>query len=272
MPSLKSINAEAGTNFRRWKEVTAMAKEAVTPKPPPPPPPSPFTEEEMKVCQCECGCKADLDPDSPFKVPVCEPCSMDVHMEKEAAPVLEEDTQPVQEQPQPVPEEQPQPTPEEQPQPVPKVVRSEDDWPPKLSDRVAYQMRGKGFTVRDGWPVAGGRGTFTTEGETWKYGDDGQLHIVWNHHPWNEQRNSMYEVIIDQPLVRAGDGSLDPSMFKTHCGWIDHMSEYQEKKLNAVREGVESFASDRVAWFQDGVLIYQTTIGALLEQSLSLRA
>ena len=28
MPSLKSINAEAGTNFRRWKEVTAMATES----------------------------------------------------------------------------------------------------------------------------------------------------------------------------------------------------------------------------------------------------
>ena len=28
MPSLKSINKEAGTNFRRWKEVTAVVKDA----------------------------------------------------------------------------------------------------------------------------------------------------------------------------------------------------------------------------------------------------
>ena len=33
MPSLKSINAEAGTNFRRWKELTAVVKEANEPTP-----------------------------------------------------------------------------------------------------------------------------------------------------------------------------------------------------------------------------------------------
>ena len=31
MPTLKGINAEAGTNFRRWKEVTAVVKEANKP-------------------------------------------------------------------------------------------------------------------------------------------------------------------------------------------------------------------------------------------------
>ena len=81
----------------------------------------------------------------------------------------------------------------------------------------------------------------------------------------------MYGVIIDQPLVRAGDGSPSPSMFEVHHGWIDYMSEYRQKKLDAVKEGVKSFAEDRVAWFQDGIPIYQTTIGALLAQSLSLR-
>ena len=98
-------------------------------------------------------------------------------------------------------------------------------------------MRGKGFTVEDGWPIAGGRGTFTTPDETWKYDDDGLVGIVWEHVPWKEQRDSMYEVIIDQPLVRAGDGSPDPSMFAVHHGWIDNMSEYRQKKLDAVKSG-----------------------------------
>ena len=42
-------------------------------------------------------------------------------------------------------------------------------------------------------------------------------------------------------------------------------------KIDAVTEGVLTFASHRVGWFQDGVLVYQTTIGALLQQSLSHR-
>ena len=133
-------------------------------------------------------------------------------------------------------------------------------------------MRGKGFTVTDGWPVAGGRGTFTTPDETWKYGKDGQVHVVWEHVSWDEQRKSMYEVLIDQPLVRAGDGRPAYSMFTFHHGWIDHLQSYRQKKIDAVREGITTFASDRVAWFQEGVLIYQTTIGALLEQSLSCLA
>ena len=33
MPSLRSINQEAGTSFRRWKEVTAVVKEANNPPP-----------------------------------------------------------------------------------------------------------------------------------------------------------------------------------------------------------------------------------------------
>ena len=124
----------------------------------------------------------------------------------------------------------------------------------------------------DGWPIAGGRGTFTTSDETWKYDENGDVSIVYEHVPWAEQRDSMYCVLIEQPLVRAGDGSLDPSMFKIHHGWIDNMSEYRQKKLDAVKEGVETFAEDRVAWFQAGVPIYQTTIGALLAQSLSERS
>ena len=209
MPTLKGINAEAGTNFRRWKEV-------------------PQALIDLKVAQ------------------------------------------PLPEEPTPIPE-----VPEvlavtlESP---PRMRHPEPDFPRKLSDRVAYQMRGKGLTVEDGWPVAGGRGTFTTPDEKWKYGDDGKVRLVWEHVPWKEQRKSMYEVIIDQPLVRAGDGSPHPSMFKFHHGWIDNLRNYRQKKLDAVTQGVTDFATDRVAWFQDGVPIYQTTIGALLAQSLSLRA
>ena len=53
------------------------------------------------------------------------------------------------------------------------VRQPSPDFPRKLSSRVAYQMRGRGFTVVDGWPIAGGRGTFSTPDETWKYDDDG---------------------------------------------------------------------------------------------------
>ena len=60
-------------------------------------------------------------------------------------------------------------------------------------------------------------------------------------------------------------------MFAVHHGWIDNMSEYRQNKLDAVKSGVFTFAQDRVAWFQGGVPIYQTTIGELLRQSLSLR-
>ena len=60
-------------------------------------------------------------------------------------------------------------------------------------------------------------------------------------------------------------------MFKTHHGWIDYLTEYREKKLDAVAEGVSTLASNRVAWFQDGVVVYRTTIGALLDQSLRER-
>ena len=57
MPSLKSINAEAGTNFRRWKEVGPAIKEGeqakaevevMKAKPEPEPDPEPISVEAME--------------------------------------------------------------------------------------------------------------------------------------------------------------------------------------------------------------------------------
>ena len=84
------------------------------------------------------------------------------------------------------------------------VRQPSPDFPRKLSDRVAYQMRGRGITVVDGWPVAGGRGTFTTGDETWKYDGNGDVAIVWEHVSWKEQRDSMYVVIIDTAACTGG--------------------------------------------------------------------
>ena len=259
MSSLRSINKEAGTSFRRWKEVGPAIKEGEQAKAEvevmkaAEPVPIAEVDETMEAVNCaKCGGTLHAEGNYPnlFR---CGTCNTVQKLEPTPTPE--------------VPEAEPamaKPTPKDEPIPEP--------WPPKLSDRVAYQMRGKGFTVEDGWPISGGRGTFTTSTEKWKYDDDGQVFLVWNHHPWNVQRDSMYLAIIDQPLVRAGDGSPAPSMFEAHHGWIDNMSEYRQKKLDAVKSGVFAVAQERVAWFQDGVPIYQTTIGALLEQSLSLRA
>ena len=264
MPSLKSINAEAGTNFRRWKEVP---KALIDSRPSLMPGEDqrdngPIKEEvPVQAVNCmKCGGTLHAEGNYPnlFRCGTCDTVQKLEANEPAPEPVSEA----------PITDE----TLSEQANPPWTWERpSTPDFPSKLSDRVAYQMRGRGFTVEDGWPIAGGRGTFTNGDETWKYDSDGRVHIVWNHHSWNEQRKSMYEAIIDQPLLRAGDGSLDPSMFEAHHGWIDYMSEYRDGKLDAVREGVSTFAEDRVAWFQDGIPIYHTTIGALLAKSLSLR-
>ena len=58
MPSLRSINKEAGTNFRRWKEVTAVVKAANTPtvKQPVPTPEGPEYPAPMQAVTCaKCG-------------------------------------------------------------------------------------------------------------------------------------------------------------------------------------------------------------------------
>ena len=250
MPSLRSINKEAGTNFRRWKEVTAVVKEANDS-------PVVVVPVVQSVNCAKCGGTLHAEGNYPnlFR---CGDC--DTVQKLVPGPRLTPSAT----------EPEPEPT-EAKVREAEHVRQPSPDFPRKLSDRVAYQMRGKGFTVVDGWPVVSGGGTFSTPDETWKYDRNGDVAVVWEHVSWKEQRDSMYVVIIDSPLVRAGDGSLDPSMFKAHHGWIDNMSEYRQKKLDAVKSGVFTFAQDRVAWFQAGVLIYQTTIGALLKQSLILR-
>ena len=263
MPSLRSINAEAGTNFRRWKEVGPAIKEGEQAK---------AEVEVMKAA--EPAPMAEVEEKETMQAVACAKCGGTLHAEGNYPNLFRCGTcntvQKLEPTPMPTPPT-PEPVTEAEVREGEHVRQPSPDFPRKLSDRVAYQMRGRGITVVDGWPVAGGRGTFTTGDETWKYDGNGDVAIVWEHVPWAEQRDSMYVVIIDQPLVRAGDGSLDPSMFKVHHGWIDNLSEYRQKKLAAVKKGVSTFALDRVAWFQGGVPIYQTTIGELLRQSLSLR-
>ena len=202
MPSLRSINKEAGTNFRRWKEVTAVVKEAY-------------------------GNTTG-------------------------------------------------PLPEAKPTPIPEVPEAEPepDFPPRITNRrVEWQMRGAGYQIEDGYPVRcpnGGK-DFQTGEATWKFDDNGELRVAWEPTTNEEHRVVQYGALVDQPLVRAGDGSLDPSMFKTHHGWINFLTEYREKKLEAVRNTPAHVAAKQVAWFEAGVVIYRTTIGALLAQSLNLQ-
>ena len=108
---------------------------------------------------------------------------------------------------------------------------------------------------------------FQTGEATWKFDDNGDLRVAWEPTTNEEHRVVQFEAIVDQPLVRAGDGSLDTSMFKTHHGWINYMTEYREMKLEAVRNAPAHVAAKQVAWFEAGVVIYRTTIGALLAQS-----
>ena len=187
MPSLKDINKAAGTNFRRWKEVT----EAVTVK---------ETEPTPEV--------------------------------KEAAPMPEQ-----------------------------------SEFPPRITnERIVWQMRGAGYEFEDGYPVRCPKGAkdFQAGDVLWKFDGDDNLLVAWEPTTWPEQREVQYEAIIDQPLVRAGDGQPDDSMFTGHRQWAT-----QWNKQDAIREW--SHRDNRVAWFEAGVLVYQTTIGALLEQSLAGR-
>ena len=147
----------------------------------------------------------------------------------------------------------------------------QSEFPPRITnERVIFQMRGAGYQFEDGYPVRspGKGGDFQTGDVTWKFDDNGDLLVAWEPTTNEEHRVVQFGAIVDQPLVRAGDGSLDPSMFKTHHGWINYMTEYREKKLEAVRNAPAHVAAKQVAWFEAGVVVYQTTIGALLDQSI----
>ena len=157
-------------------------------------------------------------------------------------------------------------TPKEEPMPT-----SPKEFPPRITnERVVMQMRGAGFRFEDGYPVRCPKGAkdFQTGEATWKFDDNGELRVAWEPTTNEEHRVVQYGALVDQPLVRAGDGSLDPSMFKAHHGWINYMTEYREKKLEAVRNAPAHVAAKQVAWFEAGVVIYRTTIGALLNESI----
>ena len=71
MRSLKKLNQAAGTSFTRWAQVVGILSEHR---------PVPVPEIDLTVCDCECGCRAPLPADFVFKIPVCDVCSMNVHM------------------------------------------------------------------------------------------------------------------------------------------------------------------------------------------------
>ena len=148
------------------------------------------------------------------------------------------------------------------------------NWvPPRITNaRVERQMRGKGFKFKDGYPVhlpPGGSGsTFTNAECTYKFAD-GKLFLIWERTTWNQQRGVQYESIIDQPLVLDG-GKPAKSMFRFHHGWINAMAIYRKMKMGRVRNVSPKIAAKRVAWIDDGEVVYTTTIGDLLEQSLSI--
>ena len=173
---------------------------------------------------------------------------------------------------EPVPIEPSLPEPLDEPVPLDKPAVS---WePPRITNkRVERQMRGKGFKFKDGYPVfmpSGKSGkTFTTGECVYKYNQDGALFLVWEKTTWDEQLEVQYEPIIDQPLV-LDEGKPAKSMFQLHHGWINNLAEYRKKKINNVRNVRPGIAAKRVAWIDDGDVVYSTTIGYLLAQSLSI--
>lgn len=146
--------------------------------------------------------------------------------------------------------------------------------PPRITNpRVERQMRGKGFKFKDGYPVhlpPGGSGsTFSTGECTYKYNKEGALFLVWERTTWSQQLDVQYEPIIDQPLVLDG-GKPAKSMFRFHHGWINYSGvSYRETKMDRIRNVSPKIAAKRVAWIDDGEVVYTTTIGELLVQSLS---
>ena len=173
MPSLKKLNTEAGTAFRRWKEVSAALK-------------------------------------------------------------VEE----------PMPEE--------------------SDFPPRITNPTELrQMQGAGYQITDGYPVKAPRGgDYQTGDVTWKFDGDGNLVSAWEPVEWNEMRETMFNVIIEEPLK---DGQPD---FQYHHAWINYMM--RDEKLGRIRAVPAEIAAKRMAWFENGEKVHETTVGELLRQSLAV--
>ena len=217
MPSLKSINAEAGTNFRRWKEVSKALMEAAPER-------------------CE-SCKSVSDEmryDNEG-IPLCPSCWYEE---------VKEDTVD-----KPVPQH---------------IIDSMPDFPPRITNPTELrQMQGAGYQFHDGFPVKAPRGgDYQTGDATWRFDGDGNLISVWEPVPWNEARTTMFHVITEEPLK---DGLPN---FEFHHAWINY--NYTESKLGRIRAVPAEIAAKRVAWFEDGEMIVNITIGELLQQSLIL--
>ena len=138
------------------------------------------------------------------------------------------------------------------------------EFPPRITnERVIQQMRGAGYQFEDGYPVRCPKGAkdFQAGDATWKFDYNGDLFAAWEPTRWTAQREVQYEALVDQPLVRAGDGTPADSMFTGHRQWAK-----QWNKQDAIRDWAHR--DNRVAWFEAGVVVYQTTFGALLDQSI----
>ena len=140
----------------------------------------------------------------------------------------------------------------------------QSEFPPRITnERVIQQMRGAGYQFEDGYPVRCRKGAkdFQAGDATWKFDYNGDLFAAWEPTRWTAQREVQYEALVDQPLVRAGDGTPADSMFTGHRQWAN-----QWNKQAAIRDWAHR--ANRVAWFEAGVVVFQTTIGALLDQSI----
>ena len=292
MPSLKKINAEAGTNFRRWTEVSEVLKDV-----------SPMVAEvlEAKVHRGRMT-KAEHTAIHARTPNGHEPHAHDArnlmgaHEEAQPVPIPEAN-----EPPAPIvttanvfvgpvePETKPEPVPEptldrdkarvratnsagsddwkEDPvdKPVPQhIIDSMPDFPPRITNPTElWQMQGAGYQIEDGYPVkAPNGGDYQTGDVTWQFDGDGGLLSAWEPVRWNDARETMFSVITDTPLK---DGLPN---FQYHHAWINYMM--RDKKVEAIQNVTSEIAAKRVAWFENGAKVHETTIGELLRQSLTL--
>ena len=141
----------------------------------------------------------------------------------------------------------------------------ESEFPPRITnERVIQQMRGAGYQLRDGYPVKAPQGgkDFQTGDVTWRFDGDGNLISAWEPVGWNDMRDTMFNVIVEEPMQ---DGQPN---FQYHHAWINY--NYTETKLGRIRGVPAEIAAKRVAWFHEGAKVNETTVGALLQQSLAV--
>ena len=124
----------------------------------------------------------------------------------------------------------------------------QSDFPPRITNPTELrQMRGAGFQIKDGFPVKSPSkgGDYQTGDATWKFDGNGDLLSVWEPVPWHQTRETMFNVITEEPLK---DNGLPD--FQYHHAWINYMM--RDKKLAAIQNVSAEVAAKRVAWFENG--------------------